>query len=101
MFRFIKEAVGVVIPKEHNISLNKAVTCMIYCMDKTESLTERFDSFDLAKMAKSIKKDILKNKKYIGDQTSVLDYASLYEDIYNGKSILFLKAYQDYIGPIE
>lgn len=102
MFRFIKEAVKVVVP-ESNISLHKGIVCIIFCMDSTESLTSRFDSFDLSRIAKKIKSELILHSSgnKILSECTALDYASLYESIYGGNSIFFLRTYQDYIGQIE
>lgn len=71
--------------------LKDAITCALMC-----NINNNTADTDLLIETKKIRNGLMICRK-----GSPIDYAELYSSNLNGNSILFLRAYQDFFGPIE
>ena len=104
MIEFVKRAVSQVIYKT-NKELYNGVVCSILSIIQEDvpiirAELEIFDFVSLAKIFNSKFAAESERKDQELSELTPLDYAELYEH-FGGNSIIFLRNYQNYIGPIE
>lgn len=105
MINIIKRAVESQVSQRAHGTLSNGVACALYCLLQEDlRILENLNKeiFDLAKMAEIIGGNFIelsKDKDIM--ECTPLDFADMYCKKYKGNSIIFLKNYQDYIGPIE
>lgn len=99
MLKLIKSAVKVYV-NEKQVELFNALVCSILTMQQ-EDIILYPGVHDLAEIADMFADSMIAISKEELSELTPLDYADLYSTIIGGNTILFLKNYQNYIGPIE
>jgi len=99
MLKLIRNAVDVYVLKQQK-ELHSAIVCTILTMQQ-EDIILYPGVHDLAEIASTLADVYLEISKIDLSELTPLDYAELYSTVTGGNTILFLKNYQNYIGPIE
>lgn len=99
MLKLIKNATEVYVLKEQKELFN-AIVCAILTMQQ-EDIILYPGVHDLAEIANTLADVYLEISKIDLSELTPLDYAELYSTVTYGNTILFLRNYQNYIGPIE